>query len=210
MEYSNKIINKNNKYVICIYGGSNSGKTTISNIIKNLYPNNSLVISQDCFYKNGNDNTNFDNPNSIDFSLLEHCITELIYNKKTYIPIYDFSIHTRTNKKTLYLPKDIIIIEGTLIMNNKLIRELCNLKIFVNADLDTMYNRKCIRDKIKRNRSQEQIDIQWNRDVKKMYLKHIYPKKDIADIIINNVKNLSELENLDLIKHKISYYLDNK
>jgi uridine kinase len=180
-------------YVIGVCGGSGSGKTFISNLISEtinrMFPdlgNDIVVISQDSYYKGGNASTNFDDPISIEFGLLIRHIEQLISGYVIDCPIYDFTKHRRKKQTRRIYPAKIIIIEGILIFTQERLRDLMNMKIFVNTDLPTQIFRRTIRDINERGRTIESVKEQYVRDVGPSYEMYILPSSRYADMIINN------------------------
>lgn len=188
----------NKTLVIAIYGGTNSGKTTLANIIEKRYEADTMIISQDSFYIPGDETTNYDHPDSIEFSMLVDCVQKAKQGLEVLLPVYDFMSHGRKEVGRILEPKPIIIIEGILIMTCPELEKLCDFKIFVHSELDTMYRRRSIRDQKYRGRTQEQINKQWDRDVKPMHLKYVKPTESNANITINNDQN-NILTNPDVI-----------
>lgn len=180
--------------VIAIFGGSNSGKTTLASIINNKFKNDTMLISQDRFYYGTNnhdtvktiEDTNYDHPKSIAFDEYVECVKKAKNGYDINVPIYDFLTHSRSDETEFLEFKPIIIIEGILIMTCPELVDLCDFKVYVHAELDTMYRRRCKRDKKERHRTEEQINAQWDRDVKPMFLKYVKPSSSEANITINN------------------------
>ena len=178
--------------VIGVCGGSCSGKTTVCENIEALFPNNINTIKQDSYYKGGNENTDFDNPSSLEFEYMVSQLKNSIQGNPIHVPIYDFTTHSR-KEETIYMePKKIILIDGILIYTVPELLELCDLRIYVNADLDTRYKRRRDRDIKERGRNIAEVDMRWTRDVKPNHMKFVEPSKRHAHIIINN-----DVENTD-------------
>ena len=139
--------------IVGIAGGSASGKTTIVNKLKASFGDNILVISHDSYYKAHNDlsyderaRLNYDHPDSFDTDLMVRDLQELITGREADIPVYDFSIHNRTDSTTHVFPKNVIIAEGILILANKELRDLMDIKVFVDTDADERLLRRIKRD----------------------------------------------------------------
>ena len=183
-------------YVIGVCGPSCGGKTTVckeiqKKISSTLKDNNNIcVISQDSYYKGGNPNTNYDIPDSIDFDLLIEHVKNLIDGKEVNIPIYDFATHDRKEETNKYIPTKIIIIEGILIFSNDKLRELCNLKVFVEANEILCYTRRLKRDTQERGRTFDDVEKRYLEHVVPSSKQYVYPSRDYADIsLINNKHN---------------------
>ncbi|WP_196889156.1 uridine kinase [Aureivirga sp. CE67] len=182
--------------IIGIAGGTGSGKTTVVNkIIKELPQDEVCIISQDHYYNETNDlsyeertKINFDHPNSIDFDLLVSHLKELKKGKTIKQPIYSFVAHNRLEDTINTHPKKVIIVEGILIFNNKELRDLCDIKVFVHADADERLIRRLRRDISERGRTIDEVLNRYQDTLKPMHQQFIEPTKSYADIIIPNDK----------------------
>ncbi len=183
-----------NIFIIGIAGGTGSGKTTVVNqIINELPPDEVCVISQDSYY-NATDNLtydqrskiNFDHPRAIDFDLLVEHLKELKENKIIEQPVYSFVTHNRTKDTIKTHPRKVVIVEGILIFNNKELRDLCDIKIFVHADADERLIRRVKRDITERGRDINEVLTRYQDTLKPMHQEFIEPTKNYADIIIPN------------------------
>ncbi|WP_369048919.1 uridine kinase [Tenacibaculum sp. UWU-22] len=183
-----------NRLFIGITGGTGSGKTTMVNQIINQLPADTVcVISQDSYYK-ANTNLsyqerskiNFDNPKAIDFELLIKHIKQLKKGNTIEQPIYSFITHNRTLETIKTPPKKVIIIEGILIFNNKELRNLCDIKVFIDVDADERLIRRIRRDINERGRDLNEILTRYQETLKPMHKQFIEPTKKFADIIIPN------------------------
>ena len=180
--------------LIGIAGGTGSGKTTVVNQIVNELPTNIVgVISQDSYYKDllhmtkeERSNVNFDHPNAIDFSLLIAHLKQLKENKAIQKPSYSFVDETRLEETVLIEPRKVIILEGILVLSNPKIRELLDIKIFVQADSDERLMRRLQRDIKERGHTIEKVLHRYRTAVKPMHNQFIEPSKEFADIIIPN------------------------
>ena len=181
-------------YIIGIAGGTGSGKTTVVNTIcKGLPLDEVCVISQDSYYKatdslsfEERNKINFDHPNSIDFDLL---IEHLELLKKGQIidqPVYSFVTHNRTKDIIKTYPRKVIIVEGILIFNNKILLDLFDIKVFVHAQSDERLIRRIKRDIRERGRDIEEVLNRYQSTLKPMHQQFIEPTKNYADIIIPN------------------------
>lgn len=178
--------------IIGVAGGSGSGKTTVANnLVKVFSREDAILIEQDSYYRELSHLAieeralnNFDHPDSIEFELMKKHILELKNNKEVEIPIYDFKTHSRKKEKEVIHPSKIIVVEGILIFAVKEIRDLFDMKIFVDTDADEMLLRRIERDISERGRSFESVKNQYLRTVKPMYLEFCEPSKRYADVII--------------------------
>ena len=182
--------------IIGIAGGTGCGKTTVVNQIINELPKDEVgVISQDSYYKDTSHLTyeervkiNFDHPKAIDFTLLKQHLLELKEGKTIQQPIYSFAAHNRTKDTINTHPRKVIIVEGILILSNKDIRQMCDIKIFVHADSDERLIRRIKRDISERGRDIEEVLDRYKKTLKPMHEQFIEPMKEYADIIIPNNK----------------------
>ena len=177
--------------VIGIAGGTASGKTTIVNKLKDFFGDDVELISHDSYYKAHDDmpyeeraKLNYDHPSSFDTDRMIEDIKALKRGETVYIPVYDFSIHNRTDKTVKVEPKRVIMIEEILIFENKELRDLMDIKIFVDTDADERLMRRIIRDMKYRGRTIESIITQYQTTVKPMHEEFVEPSKKYADIII--------------------------
>ena len=182
----------NNCILIGVAGGSWIGKTTIAhNLVKAFKSEDAVLVEQDAYYKELTNLTieekaavNFDHPNSIEFDLLREHLTKLVNGESIDRPIYDFTTHSRKEGCVKIHPSKIIIVEGILIFAVPEIRELFDVKIFVDTDADEMILRRIERDMTERGRSFESVKNQYLKTVKPMYLEFCEPSKRYADVII--------------------------
>jgi uridine kinase len=181
----------NNPVIIGIAGGSGSGKSTISAAIQADVKEHITMISQDSYYRSfiqlsleERNKINFDHPNSLDNELLIEHLSALKKSVPIHMPVYDFATHLRTQETILKHPAKIIIVEGILIFENKALRDLMDIKIFVDTDADIRILRRIKRDMQERHRSLESIIEQYENTVRLMHLEFVEPSKRFADIII--------------------------
>ncbi len=183
-----------NIFIIGIAGGTGSGKTTVVNqIINELPPDEVCVISQDSYY-NATDNLtydqrskiNFDHPRAIDFDLLVDHLKRLKNAEIIEQPVYSFVTHNRTKDTIKTHPRKVVIVEGILIFNNRELRDLCDIKIFVHADADERLIRRVRRDISERGRDINEVLSRYQDTLKPMHQEFIEPTKNFADIIIPN------------------------
>ena len=181
-------------YLIGVYGGSGSGKTFVSGVIsdtiKYIFNNeeckNVVTISQDSYYKGGDADSNYDIPDAIDFDLLVNNIQKLLDGKPIDCPIYDFVSHKRKYETVRISPSKIIIIEGILICTNEKLRNLLNMKIFVDASESTQVFRRIKRDTADRGRTIDEVQHRYQRDVAPSYNQYVKPSAIYANMTINN------------------------
>lgn len=187
--------------IIGIAGGTGSGKTTVvNNILKNLNTENVLVISQDNYYKDHKElsfeersKMNFDHPRSIDFELLTDHILNLKNGRMIEQPVYSFITHSRQDETILTHPKNVIIVEGILVLTHPELRDLFDVKIFVHADSDERLIRRVRRDIQERGRDLEEVLNRYQKTLKPMHEQFIEPSKNHADIIVPNMKKKNEV-----------------
>lgn len=178
--------------VIGICGGSGSGKTTLAKSIKETLGDKALIISMDNFYKYQPNTTyeercktNYDHPNAFDTDVMVECLKDLKEGRNTRIPIYDFTIHNRSDEPWMEIEsKPIIIIEGILLFAVPAAVALLDRKIYVDTDADIRLMRRLERDMKKRARSFESVKKQYFETVRPMHLEFVEPFKAIADIIV--------------------------
>ena len=202
-------------YVIGVAGGTASGKTTIVKIIKEYFGEDIELIGHDCYYKAHDDmpyeeraKLNYDHPNSFDTERMVKDVLALKAGTVVERPVYDYSIHNRAKETVTVYPKRILMLEGILILESKELRNLMDLKIFVDTDADERLMRMITRDMVERARSIESILSQYRDTVKPMHEQFVEPSKKYADIIIpeggRNVVAIS------ILKHYLKMILEGK
>lgn len=178
--------------IIGITGGTGSGKTTVAEeIVKTIGEDNILFIEQDSYYKDQSHlsyeervNTNYDHPDAIDHELMISQVKDLLSGKAIEMPIYNFKTHTRKQETKLIEPKEIIVLEGILILFKEEIRDFLDIKIYVDTDPDVRVIRRILRDLKERERSLDSIIVQYMGFVRPAHLQFVEPTKKYADIII--------------------------
>ena len=178
--------------VIGIAGGSGSGKTTLARfILEQVGENNIAYLPHDAYYKdlrdlppNEHEAINFDHPNSLDSDLLAEHIKQLKHMQPIELPIYDFEHDMRTGEYRHVEPKSVIMVEGILIFSEPKLRELFDVKIFVDTDADLRLIRRLERDLFERGRTAQNVIHQYLATVRPMHLEFVEPSKRYADIII--------------------------
>lgn len=177
--------------IIGIAGGSGSGKTTVVKEVMNKFSAEEVaIISQDSYYKDSShitieerSNINFDHPESIEFDLLVNHIQQLRKGNKIDQPNYDYITSSRLNETNAIHPKQVIIVEGILLFSDKRVRDLCDIKVFVDADPDDRLIRIIGRDMRERGRTAQQVIERYD-IVKEMHIQFIEPTKRFADVIV--------------------------
>lgn len=200
--------------IIGVTGGSGSGKTSVSRAIYNNFPDHSIMmLEQDSYYKDQSHlsfeerlNTNYDHPFAFDTDLLIQHIQQLLRYESIQKPVYDYVAHTRSDQTILQEPKEVIILEGILILEDERLRDLMDIKIYVDTDDDIRIIRRIKRDMEERGRTLDSVIEQYLTVVKPMYHQFIEPTKRYADVIVpeggeNHVA-------IDLLNTKVATYLN--
>ncbi|MFZ5631269.1 MAG: uridine kinase [Bacillota bacterium] len=177
--------------VVGIAGGTGSGKTTVARAVAGAFLDRAVMIEQDCFYIDRSDvpfkdrkDINFDHPDSIDFVLMVEALKKLKGGGQAKVPQYDFTAHTRKREMVAVGPADVIVVEGILLFHHPELRELFDLKVFVQTDADIRLMRRIKRDLEDRGRTLGAVFSQYLRAVKPMHEMYVEPSKHYADIII--------------------------
>ncbi|MEI2403680.1 uridine kinase [Niallia taxi] len=202
--------------VIGVAGGSGSGKTSVTKAIFEHFQGHSiLMIEQDYYYKDQSHlpfeerlETNYDHPLAFDTDLLIEHIQTLLQYKKIEKPVYNYAMHTRSDETILVEPRDVIIVEGILILEDERLRNLMDMKLYVDTDADLRIIRRLVRDIQDRGRTMDSVIDQYVNVVRPMHNQFIEPTKRYADIIIpeggqNHVA-------IDLMVTKIQTILEQK
>ena len=197
--------------IIGVAGGTGSGKSTFTNRIKELFGSRVTVIYHDNYYRCRDDITleerkkiNYDHPDALETDLLIKHISMLRAGQSVECPVYDFSQHTRSKKTVRIESSKIIIVEGILVLHDPRLREMLDIKIFVEADADERIMRRAIRDLDERGRDISDVFRQYVETVKPMHYKYVEPTKAIADVVINSGQNQVAL---DVISSRIIRFL---
>ena len=188
-------------------------KTSVSKaILANFQDQKIAMIQHDSYYKDQSHltfeervSTNYDHPLAFDTDLMIEHINELIAGRPVDIPIYDYTLHTRSEKTYRQEPQDVIIVEGILVLEDKRLRDLMDIKLFVDTDDDIRIIRRIKRDMEERGRSLDSVIEQYTSVVKPMFHQFIEPTKRYADIIIP--EGASNVVAIDLINTKIAAIL---
>ena len=202
-----------NILVIGIAGGTGSGKTTLmSNLIKE-FSEDVTILSHDNYYKRHNELAyeqrcllNYDEPAALETDLMAEHLQQLRQGSAIDCPVYDFTQHNRSNDTIHLVPKKVIIVEGILIFENKELRDLMDIRIFVDTDSDVRLCRRILRDVRERGRTLESVVTQYLDTVKPMHEMYVEPSKKYANIIVpEGGKNLVAL---DMITGRIRRHLE--
>ena len=199
--------------VIGIAGGSGSGKTTLMKNLMEHFGEFATVISHDNYYKRHDELTyeercllNYDEPAAFDTELMVYQLDQLRHGQAIDCPVYDFTVHNRSNETVRIVPAKVIIVEGILIFENEALRNLMDIRIFVDTDADIRLCRRIKRDVNKRGRSLESVLMQYQQTVKPMHEKYVEPSKRHANIIVpEGGKNVVALE---MITDRIARHLE--
>ena len=204
----------NRPVIIGVAGGSGSGKTSVTRAICERFGEEKiLVIEQDYYYKDQSHltfeerlETNYDHPLAFDNELLVEHVKTLLNNKPIEKPVYDYKLHTRSQEVIHVEPKQVIIVEGILILEHLPLVDLMDIKVFVDTDADVRIIRRLLRDIKERGRSLDSVIQQYTESVRPMHLQFVEPAKRYADIIIpeggeNHVA-------IDLLATKVKHILD--
>jgi uridine kinase len=205
---------KNKPIVIGVTGGSGSGKTSVSRAILNRFPDHSIMmLEHDSYYKDQSHlafadrlGTNYDHPFAFDTDLLIKHMGKLLHYEAIEKPVYDYVAHTRSQTTIIQEPKEVIILEGILILEDERLRDLMDIKIYVDTDDDIRIIRRIKRDMEERGRTLDSVIEQYLSVVKPMYHQFIEPTKRYADIIVP--EGGENAVAIDLIATKVASYLN--
>ena len=203
----------NDILVIGIAGGTGSGKTTLMNNLIQRFAGSVTVLSHDNYYRR-NDHLsydqrcliNYDEPAALETDLMARHLDALRHGETIQCPVYDFTQHNRSNETIEISPKSVIIVEGILIFENKELRDLMDIKIFVDTDSDVRLCRRIKRDVNERGRSLESVLDQYQNTVKPMHEKYVEPSKKFANLVV--LEGGKNWVALDMIVGRIQRHLD--
>ncbi len=191
----------NSVYVIGIAGGSGSGKSTFAARLREQFPDSVAFISCDNYYKAHDDISleerrllNYDAPESLEFDLMVTHLQALKRGEAVDCPVYDFTLHNRSDKVLHIDPKPVILVDGILILSDPALRETFDLRIYVETDADERILRRARRDMEVRGRKIDDIMAQYLTTVKPMHEQYVEPSKKHADLILNGGLNPIALE----------------
>ncbi len=201
-----------NVIVIGIAGGTGSGKSTLINNIKKQFSDEITILSHDFYYKAHNNMTyeercalNYDHPDAFDTDLMIQHVKALKNWETIYRPVYDFTIHNRTDETVAVKPAKVVVVEGILIFENQELLNLCDMKVFVDTDADVRIIRRILRDVRDRGRTLESVVTQYLTTVKLMHEQFVEPSKKKADIIVP--EGGFNVVALDMLNHRIQALL---
>jgi uridine kinase len=178
--------------VIGVAGGSGSGKTTVVRAItRSLGPDHVAVIHHDSYYRDTSHlspeqrrEINYDHPDSLETELLVQHLAELRQGRSVAVPVYDFAEHSRLPARDHLLPRKVVIVDGLLILWHRELRDLMDIKVFVDTDADLRFIRRLERDIRERGRTADSVIQQYVRTVRPMHLEFVEPSKRYADVIL--------------------------
>ncbi len=204
---------ENKILVIGIAGGTGSGKTTLMKNLMREFSQVVTVISHDNYYKRHDElayedrcKLNYDEPAALETDLMARHLDVLRQGGSIECPVYDFTVHNRSDETITIVPKKVIIVEGILIFENKELRDLMDIKIFVDTDADVRLCRRILRDVTERGRTLESVVTQYQDTVKPMHEQYVEPSKKYADIIVP--EGGQNLVALDMIVGRIRRHLE--
>jgi len=179
-------------FVIGVAGGSGSGKTTVvRRIVDSLGPEHVTLLDHDRYYRDRNDlrleeraALNYDHPDSLETDLLVRHVRALRAGEAVAVPRYDFTRHARLPETEPFQPRRALIVEGILVFTDAALRDLMDIKVFVDTDSDTRFIRRLQRDVAERGRTMDSVIDQYQHTVKPMHLEFVEPSKRYADVII--------------------------
>ena len=203
----------NDILVIGIAGGTGSGKTTLMNNLIQRFEGQVTVLSHDNYYRRNDHLTyeercriNYDEPAALETDLMARHLEQLRRGETIQCPVYDFAQHNRSNETIEIAPKSVIIVEGILIFEDQALRDLMDIKIFVDTDADVRLCRRIKRDVNKRGRSLESVLEQYQTTVKPMHEKYVEPSKKYANLVV--LEGGKNWVALDMIVGRIQRHLD--
>ena len=199
--------------VIGIAGGTGSGKTTLMNNLIQHFSGMITVLSHDNYYRRldhlemeQRNQVNYDHPDALETELMVEHLRQLRSGEAIDCPIYDFTVHNRSDETLRITPQKVIIVEGILIFADEALRDLMDIRIFVDTDADVRLCRRIKRDVNKRGRTLESVLTQYQQTVKPMHERYVEPSKKFADLVVpEGGKNLVAL---DMIMGRIQRHLE--
>ena len=198
---------------IGIAGGTGSGKTTLTRHLKEHFGQEVTVISHDNYYKRQDGKTyeerakvNYDHPSAFDTDLLIEHLRQLKAGHSIQCPVYSYSDHNRTDRTVEIFPTKVIIVEGILIFQNPTLRDMFDIKIFVETDADVRILRRALRDVEERGRTLQSVVTQYLTTVKPMHEQYVEPSRKYADIVV--LEGGHNLVALEMIMQRIQNHID--
>lgn len=199
--------------IIGIAGGTGSGKTTLTRHLKEHFGSSVTVIGHDSYYKRQEGTTyeervlqNYDHPDAFDTDLLIQHLRELKEGRSIHCPVYSYVEYNRTDQTVEIFPTRVLIVEGVLIFQDPVLRELFDIKIFVETDADERILRRALRDVEERGRTLRSVVNQYLTTVKPMHEQYVEPSRKYADIIV--LQGGHNLVALDMIMQRIQNHID--
>lgn len=200
--------------IIGIAGGTGSGKTTLTQKLRDQFGENVSVVYHDNYYKAHSDMTyqqraalNYDHPDAFDTDLMICHLMALRRGETVQCPTYDYTVHDRSDKTVCIPPTRVIIVEGILIFHDRALRDLMDIKIFVDTDADTRILRRILRDVKERERSLDSVVNQYLTTVKPMHEQFVQPSRQHADLVV--LAGGYNLVALDMIIRRVEHHLEN-
>ncbi len=210
--HSKEVLRQMKTTIIGIAGGSGSGKSTFTNRLKSFFGDNITVIYHDNYYRANDDlsmeerrKINYDHPQALETDLLVEHLEALRQGESIECPVYDFTQHNRSDKHVTIHPSRVIVVEGILIFQDERLRDMFDIKIFVEADADERILRRVVRDMEERGRELQNIIEHYLATVKPMHYLYVEPTRNVADIVLNS--GLNDVA-FDVMKTKIERILE--
>ncbi len=199
-------------FIVCVSGGSGSGKTTFAKRIQQYFSENVCqILAQDNYYRDQSakfdhdgGSVNFDHPDALEFSLMGEHLIELKKSNPVEVPIYDFATHTRQKETIHFKPSPLILVDGILVLSQPIICDNCDLNIFISCAEKLRYERRLNRDVKERGRTPDGVKAQFDNQVKPMHDEFVESSKKYAQIIVSESDFDKKLEEVcELLKSKI-------
>ena len=202
-----------NTVIIGIAGGTGSGKSTFTNRLREAFHEDVAVLYHDNYYRSQDEipfeerkKVNYDHPDAFDTGLLVEHLRELKAGRSIRCPVYSYVDHNRTDETLEIFPTKVLIVEGILIFQDPELREMFDIKIFVETDADVRILRRCLRDVEERGRTLRSVVIQYLTTVKPMHEQYVEPSRKYADIVV--LEGGHNLVAQEMIMQRIQSHLD--